>query len=79
VSPTVFRSGNRRFYFCSRKEERVHVHVVSPDGEANFWLEPVIALATHTGFTKTQLRELQQPVEDHEHEIITAWDKHFTP
>jgi hypothetical protein len=45
VSPTIFRNGPYRFYFFSREELRMHVHVQCPDGEAKFWLEPVISLA----------------------------------
>ena len=40
MSPTVFRYRSYRFYFFSREELRMHVHVFSPDGEAKFWLEP---------------------------------------
>jgi len=42
MSPTVFKEGNYRFHFFSREEDRIHIHVVSPDGEAKFWLEPII-------------------------------------
>lgn len=77
MSPTVFRIGNCRFYFFSREEERVHIHVVSPDGEAKFWIEPIVALVTYTGFTKKQLGRLQTIVEDHKNEILKAWQKHF--
>jgi hypothetical protein len=35
MSPTVFRDGPFRFFFFSREEERLHIHVQSPDGEAN--------------------------------------------
>jgi len=45
MSPTVFRIGSFRFYFFSREEEKMHVHVVSPDGEAKFWIEPVVGPA----------------------------------
>jgi hypothetical protein len=34
VSPTVFREGPFRFFFFSREEERIHVHVTSSEGEA---------------------------------------------
>lgn len=34
MSPTVFREGEFRFYFFSREESRMHVHVSHPDGEA---------------------------------------------
>lgn len=77
MSPTVFRVGNYRFYFFSREEERMHIHVVSPDGEAKFWMEPIVALATYTGFTQQQLRLVERIVEDRKSEIKKAWKKHF--
>jgi hypothetical protein len=51
MSPTVFREGPYRFYFFSREEPRIHVHVGSSDGEAKFWIEPEIELAVsrHSG------------------------------
>jgi Domain of unknown function (DUF4160) len=46
MSPTVFRDGPYRFFFFfSREEERLHIHVQSADGEAKFWIEPQIELA----------------------------------
>ena len=45
MSPTIFRVGRLRFYFFSREETRMHVHVQHPTGEAKFWLEPEIELA----------------------------------
>lgn len=77
MSPTVFRIGNFRFYFFSREEVKMHVHVVSPDGEAKFWMEPIISLANYTGFNKRQLGHLQQLVEEHRSEIVKAWKDHF--
>jgi len=77
MSPTIFRIGNYRFYFFSREENRTHIHVISPDGEAKFWIEPIVALVTYTGFSKRQLRGLQKIVEEHKNEIVKAWQKHF--
>jgi hypothetical protein len=77
MSPTIFRVGNYRFYFFSREEERIHIHVVSPEGEAKFWVEPIVALVTYTGFSKRQLARLQRIVEEHKNEIVKAWRKHF--
>lgn len=77
VSPTVFRVGRYRGFFFSREEPRLHVHVSSPEGEAKFWLEPVLALATHTGLSARELRQMQAVVEDHHAEIVRAWRKHF--
>ena len=45
MSPTVFREGEYRFFFFSREEQRAHIHVQHPTGEAKFWLEPTIGLA----------------------------------
>lgn len=36
MTPTVFRDGPFRFFFFSREEARIHVHVSHPDGEATF-------------------------------------------
>jgi hypothetical protein len=38
----------------------VHVHVVCPDGEAKFWIEPTVSLAAYTGLSKRQLIRLQK-------------------
>ncbi len=45
MSPTIFREKGYRFFFFSREETRMHVHVYRADGEAKFWLEPEIELA----------------------------------
>ena len=77
LSPTIFREGPYRFFFFSREEDRVHVHVVSPDGEAKFWLEPTVSLATSDGFQPRQLERLQRTIEERSHEIRQAWKRHF--
>jgi Domain of unknown function (DUF4160) len=77
ASPTIFRDGSFRFYFFSREESRMHVHVQGPDGEAKFWLERVIALAQNCGLSEQQIRSVQTLVEGHADEIRSAWRKHF--
>lgn len=77
MSPTVFRYKNYRFFFFSREESRMHIHILSPDGEAKFWIEPVVALADYSGLSDRQIRELSKVVEDHAKEITKAWKKHF--
>jgi len=44
MSPTVIKIGQYRFFFNSREETRMHIHVATPDGIAKFWLEPLVAL-----------------------------------
>ena len=55
----------------------MHVHVISPDGEAKFWLEPKIELAVNKGFTATELNELMKIVEERQNEIRNNWQRHF--
>ena len=38
MSPTVLSDGPYRLFFFSREESRMHIHVVSGDGEAKFWM-----------------------------------------
>lgn len=51
MSPTIFRDGKYRFFFFSREETRMHVHVMSGDGEAKYWIEPTIELAQNHRLT----------------------------
>lgn len=77
MSPTVLRSGPFRFFFFSREEARLHVHVGHPDGEAKFWLEPEVELAANAGLDGQQVRDAQERIIRHKEEIIHAWKRHF--
>lgn len=77
MSPTVFRSGSYRFYFFSREEPRVHVHVDHPSGEAKFWLTPEIELAENHGLTSRHVAASLRLIREHEDEIRAAWQAHF--
>lgn len=77
MTPTVFRKKGYRFFFFSREEARIHVHVHCGSGEAKFWLEPEIELAQNVGLSRAQLREIEQIVEAHYDELKTAWKTHF--
>ncbi len=56
----------------------MHVHVTSSEGEAKFWLEPMVALATHQGLSIKQLNQIKQVVERRRDEIVKRWHKHFS-
>lgn len=79
MSPTIFREAGYRFYFFSREEPRMHVHVHCADGEAKFWIEPRIEVAQYVGMNERQLRVAQALVEAHVDEIRRAWQQHFGP
>lgn len=55
----------------------MHVHVISPDGEAKFWLEPAIELAVNKGLGSVELNELQRIVEGRQDEIRERWHRCF--
>jgi hypothetical protein len=40
----VFRASGYRLYFFSAEESRTQVHVQNADGQAQFWLEPEVAI-----------------------------------
>jgi hypothetical protein len=69
MSPTVFREGGFRFYFFSREEKRMHVHVQSQNGEAKLWLEPAIELAQFVGLSQREINEARRLVQEHENDI----------
>jgi hypothetical protein len=55
----------------------MHIHISSPDGEAKFWIEPMVALSDYRGFSDKQLGELAKVVDEHAQEIKKNWKKHF--
>jgi len=77
MSPTVFREGGYRFYFFSREEPRLDVHVYGSGGEAKFWIEPKIELAQNYGLMTRQLNTVLRFIMEHEDEIRAAWKEHF--
>lgn len=78
VSPTVFRAGGLRFYFFSREEPHLHVHVQGSGGEAEFWLEPKVELAQNDGMSQRSVAAALRLVREHEDENRRAWKKHFS-
>lgn len=77
MSPTVFRIKGYRFYFLSNEEKRMHVHVECAEGEAKFWLEPIVSLATYCLENTRKLNEIHKIIEEKKNEIIKEWKKHF--
>jgi uncharacterized protein DUF4160 len=59
------------------EEDRLHIHVQSPDGEAKFWIDPVIELARNYQLSAQDVSRALQLVIEHEQEIRDAWNRHF--
>jgi hypothetical protein len=55
----------------------MHVHVISPNGEAKYWMEPQIELAGHKGLETNQLNEISNVIYERQNEIRDSWRRHF--
>jgi hypothetical protein len=77
MSPTIFRASGPRFYFFSREEVRLHVHVHGTRGEAKFWIEPTLELAQNYGLTAKNVATAIRFIREHEDGIRSAWRAHF--
>ena len=56
----------------------MHVHVVTTDGgNAKFWLEPVIALASFYQMNDREIRKAQKLVEENIDAFKSKWKKHI--
>ncbi|MBK8575625.1 MAG: DUF4160 domain-containing protein [Elusimicrobia bacterium] len=53
------------------------MHITCPEGQAKFWLEPIVSLAHFHGLQARILKQLQSIVEARHNEILRAWKKHF--
>lgn len=62
MSPTVFKASGLRFFFFSREEPRMHVHVRGANGEATFWLEPSVTLALNKGLSLKEINRAQHAI-----------------
>ncbi|MGD9732650.1 MAG: DUF4160 domain-containing protein [Desulfamplus sp.] len=77
MTPTVFREDEYRFFFFSREETRMHVHIQCSNGEAKFWLEPEIELACNYGLSRKQLKKAEKIIEERQDEIKSRWKSYF--
>ena len=78
MSPTILREKGYRFFFFSREETRMHVHVYCEDGEAKFWLEPEIELARNYRLSRLQLKQIEEIIEEHYDQFTASWQTHFS-
>ena len=76
--PTVLRVKGFRFFVFSREESRKHIHICSANGEAKFWIFPEIELARNCRYTRKELKEIENIIEENYEHINQAWNKHFT-
>ena len=77
MSPTILREKGYRFFFFSREETRMHVHVYCENGEAKFWLDPEIELARNYRLSRLRLKQIEEIIEERYDQFTAAWQTHF--
>ena len=78
MSPTILREKGYRFFFFSREETRMHVHVYCENGEAKFWLQPEIELARNYRLSRLQLKKIEEIIEERYDQFTASWQTHFS-
>jgi len=75
--PTIFRHGPYRFFFyAGDRDEPVHVHVERDDSIAKFWIDPV-RLQRSGGFSRREIAQIHDIIEEHVATIVEAWRDYF--
>ena len=75
--PTVLRVGPFRFFFYSGDGgEPPHVHVEGGDGEAKFWLDPVL-IERCRGLNRKELNGIRRIIEQHQEQLLESWHDFF--
>ena len=76
--PTIFRDGPYRFFFYSGdKDEPIHVHIVRDDKIAKVWLDP-IRLQSSGGFSRAEISNILNVIENKRDTIMEAWNDFFS-
>jgi hypothetical protein len=75
--PTVLRIDAYRFFFYSNDmNEPQHVHIRKGENVAKFWLDPV-RLERSGGFSRSELKIIQDIIKEHQEELLEAWHDYF--
>lgn len=74
--PTIMFIYGFRFFFYSKEESRMHIHVEYQGREAKIWLDN-LEIAENHGFYQFELNEIQKLTRKHEKAFKKAWISHF--
>ena len=76
--PTVLRIGPYRFFFYSSdRDEPIHVHIEHEDNIAKVWLDP-IRLQNSGGFKRSEINRILLIINEHQFELLEAWNDCFS-
>jgi len=75
--PTVLRIGSYRFFFyAGDRDEPRHIHVEYDNKLAKFWLDPVRLQGSY-GFNRNEISRIQKMVQEHQTQLMEAWNEYF--
>ena len=74
----LFLNGFSFLFYSNEGKEPPHIHVKKGDGEAKFWLEPIIEMEFSEDFSVSELRFIRETVEEHRDEFIRRWHEHLS-
>lgn len=77
MSPVFAREKGYVFKVYSNEEERMHIHIIKDGHSAKFWLEPVISLAKNSGFSSTELNEIERIVKIYANNFKQQYKEHI--
>jgi hypothetical protein len=73
--PTALRLGPYRFYFYSYDcNEPRHMHVDRENLSAKFWLDPAVSLAENHGYSRKELRDIEEITTGNLEILRNEWD-----
>jgi hypothetical protein len=53
------------------------VHIEKAEGNAKFWLEPILKEEYSYGFTANQKKEIKRILENNQEQLKNAWNEYF--
>ena len=77
MSPKFLTQDGFVFKIFSLEEDRMHIHVVSAEKSAKFWLEPEIELAKNKGFNSKELSTIQRIIENNADDFKSRYKAHI--
>ncbi len=73
--PTALRTGPYRFYFYSYDcGELRYMHIDRENKSAKFWLDPDASLADNHGYSRKELRDVEQITRENLEQLRNEWD-----
>jgi len=72
----VLKIDGFRFFFFSDEHMPVHIHVEKGDGYMRVELE-TLKVTNRQNFTKSDERKIMTIIQEHQNELIGAWNEYF--